>query len=79
VVQQIIGYVLIVLGIAMEVIGVLVWLGQIKLPPGTMLFQSAGPWDFLTELLKKAPWTAVVGLLLIYAGLKMIGSAILPF
>jgi hypothetical protein len=40
--------------------------------------QSVSFWDVLLELLKRAPWPAAVGLMMIYAGLKMIGI-ILPF
>lgn len=60
----------------MVIIGVLVWLGLIKRPPGSMLVSELGPWDFLTELLKQAPWTVAVGLLLIYSGLKTIGVSL---
>jgi len=35
-------------------------------------------WDVLLELTKRAPWPALVGLLNIYAGLKLIGVN-LPF
>lgn len=74
--QTIIAYLLIIIGIAMEIISVLVWLGALK-PAGESL-RSASFWDVLLELAKRAPWTAVVGLLMIYAGLKLLGVA-LPF
>jgi hypothetical protein len=77
-VQLIAGYILILLGVVMEVIALLVWLGVIKPPAAGMLMDAAGPWDFLIALLGKAPWCAVVGLLLIYGGLKCVGVA-LPF
>jgi len=76
--QEVIGYVLIILGAIMEIISVLVWLGVLKPVSTSVTLQAATFWDVLLELAKKAPWTAVVGLLLIYAGLKMIGVA-LPF
>jgi len=61
----------------MEVISVLVWLGVLK-PAGTKALRSVTFWDVLLELLKRAPWPAAVGLLMIYAGLKLLGVA-LPF
>jgi len=39
---------------------------------------SVSFWDVLLELAKRAPWLTVVGLLMIYAGLKLIGVT-LPF
>ncbi len=74
--QTIVAYLLILIGIAMEVVSVLVWLNVLK-PAGEML-RAASFWDVLLELAKRAPWTAVVGLLMIYAGLKLLGVA-LPF
>jgi len=74
------GYLLIIVGLAFEIIAVLVWLGVVKpassAQPQTL--EGATPWDLLIALLQKAPWTAVVGLLLIYAGLKLVGVD-LPF
>lgn len=69
--QTIIAYLLILIGIAMEVISVLAWMGVIK-PTGEAL-RSASFWDVLLELAKKAPWPAIIGLLMIYAGLKLLG------
>jgi hydrogenase/urease accessory protein HupE len=76
--QMIIGYLLIILGVAMEIISVLVWLGVLKPAAEGAALQSVTFWDVLLELTKRAPWPAVVGLLNIYAGLKLIGVA-LPF
>ncbi len=76
--QAIIGYILIIIGLLFEIVSVLVWLGVIKPAPAPVTLQQASFWDVLLELTKKAPWTAIVGLLLIYAGLKMVGVA-LPF
>jgi len=76
--QNVVGYLLILVGVGMEIISVLVWLGVLK-PVTTMnTLQSASFWDVLLELTRRAPWTAIVGLLLIYAGLKLLGVA-LPF
>jgi hypothetical protein len=76
--QNVVGYLLILVGVGMEVISVLVWLGVLK-PVTTMnTLQSVTFWDVLLELARRAPWAAIVGLLLIYAGLKLLGVA-LPF
>ncbi|MEW5829991.1 MAG: hypothetical protein AB1846_13945 [Chloroflexota bacterium] len=75
--QKVTGYILIFLGIACVILSVLVWLGVISPPAGLSLGQATG-WDVLLVLLEKLPWLAVVGLLLIYAGLKMIDVK-LPF
>lgn len=76
--EMIIGYLLIIIGVAMEVISVLVWLGVLKPASEGTALKSVTFWDVLLELTKRAPWPAVVGLLNIYAGLKLIGVA-LPF
>jgi len=76
--EIIIGYLLIVVGVGMEIISVLVWLGVLKPASENAALQSVSFWDVLLELAKRAPWPAVVGLLNIYAGLKLIGVA-LPF
>lgn len=77
--QLVIGFILIILGVIMEILAILVWLGTITPAyAATRTLTGATPWDLLLELLRKDPWTAVVGLILIYAGLKMIGVN-LPF
>lgn len=76
--QTIVAYLLILIGIAMEVISVLVWLKVITPAGEIRSLRSATFWDILLELTKRAPWPAVVGLLMIYAGLKLLGVA-LPF
>ena len=76
--QTVVGYLLIFVGVGMEIISVLVWLGVLN-PDTTMnTLQSVSFWDVLLELARRAPWAAIVGLLLIYAGLKLLGVA-LPF
>ncbi len=75
--QKVTGYILIFLGIACVILSVLVWLGVISPASGLSLGQATG-WDVLLLLFEKLPWVAIVGLLLIYAGLKMIGVK-LPF
>ena len=76
--EMIIGYILIIIGVVMEIISVLVWLGVLKPASEGVALQSVTFWDVLLELTKRAPWPAVVGLLNIYAGLKLIG-VVLPF
>jgi len=76
--QLVTGYLLIILGVVMEIISVLVWLGVLKPVSPSVTLQAATVWDVLLVLAQKAPWTAVVGLFLIYAGLKMVGVS-LPF
>ena len=76
--EMIVGYILIILGVIMEIISVLVWLGVLKPVSEGAALQSVTFWDVLLELTKRAPWPAVVGLLNIYAGLKLIGVN-LPF
>ena len=76
--QLVTGYLLIILGVVMEIISVLVWLGVLKPVSPSVNLQAATVWDVLLVLAQKAPWTAVVGLFLIYAGLKLVGVS-LPF
>jgi hypothetical protein len=76
--EMIVGYILIILGIILEIISVLVWLGVLKPVTNGKPLKSVTFWDILLELTKRAPWPAVVGVLNIYAGLKLIGVA-LPF
>ena len=75
--QTFVGYLLIIVGLALVILAVLVSLDIIK-TPGPLIPQEASWIDFLIALLDKAPWFGVVGLLLIYAGIKMIGVD-LPF
>ncbi|HVN15645.1 MAG TPA: hypothetical protein VMT73_07875 [Anaerolineales bacterium] len=76
--QIVIGYLLILVGLGMEVVSVLVWLGVLETVDETITLHSVSFWDVLLELSKRAPWPAIVGLLMIYAGLKLLGVA-LPF
>lgn len=76
--QTIVAYLLILVGVGMEIVSVLVWLGVLKPADAGKSLQAVSFWDVLLELSKRAPWAAVVGLLMIYAGLKLLGIA-LPF
>ena len=76
--EIVIGYLLVIVGVAMEIISILVWLGVLKPATEGKALKSVTFWDVFLELTKRAPWPAVVGLLNIYAGLKLIGVS-LPF
>ena len=76
--QVVVAYLLILVGVGMEIISVLVWLGVLKPVTNVKTLQSVSFWDVLLELAKRAPWAAVVGLLMIYAGIKLLGIP-LPF
>ena len=76
--QTIVGYFLIIVGAAMEIVSVLVWLGVLKPAADSKSLRAATFLDVVLELVRRAPWPAAVGLILIYAGLKMIG-VVLPF
>jgi len=76
--ETVIGYLLIIVGIGMEIVSLLVWFGVLKPTENGVALRAATFWDVLLELAKRAPWPAVVGLLNIYAGLKLIG-VVLPF
>ena len=76
-IQIIVGYILILLGIGFLVLSVLVWFGVIK-PKPKLLISDATLIEILIAMIQYLPWTAAVGILLIYAGIKMIGVP-LPF
>ena len=76
--EMVIGYLLIIVGVGMEIISLLVWFGVLKPATNGTALNAVSFWDVLLELAKRAPWPAVVGLLNIYAGLKLIGVT-LPF
>ena len=75
--QKVTGYILIFLGVACIILSVLTWLGVITVPLQTAVGEATG-WDVLILLLDKLPWVSVIGLMLIYTGLKMIDVK-LPF
>jgi len=75
-IQIIVGYVFIFSGLALVFLAVLAWLGKLK--PKLVDLAAASGWDVLLALVQKLPWIVFVGLLLVYAGLELIGVA-LPF
>ena len=76
--QKSVGYLMIFLGIVFLILNVAVWLGIIITTSGGTMLAQATAWDVLLALVNKLPWLSIVGLLLIYAGMKMIGVK-LPF
>ena len=76
-VNQLLGCLLILVGLVLVVLPVLAWAGVFQ-PVGIRAVGTATPWDVILLLAQTIPWVAVLGLLLIYAGLKLLGVA-LPF
>jgi len=75
--QKVLGCVLILVGVVWIGLSVLVWLGVIH-AAGAMAVGSASGWDVLIALIKKLPWLTIVGLIQIYAGIKMFGVNLSP-
>ena len=75
--QAAIGYGMIVIGTIITLLPVLAWLKVIT-PKEAQLTESTSKWDVLLLLLQKLPWTAIVGLLLVFAGLLVTGVIDLP-
>jgi hypothetical protein len=75
--NQILGALLILVGPVLVVLPVLAWVGVFQ-PVGIRAIGTATPWDVLLLLAQTIPWVAALGLLLIYAGLKLLGVT-LPF
>ncbi|MEW6406796.1 MAG: hypothetical protein AB1649_33870 [Chloroflexota bacterium] len=78
IVEKVVGYLLIIIGAGMEVVTVLVWLGVLKPAVTNLAAAAISFWDILLALVQNAPWPAAVGLLMIYAGLKLL-KVNLPF
>jgi uncharacterized membrane protein YidH (DUF202 family) len=75
--NQILGSLLILVGLVLVVLPVLAWAGVFQ-PVGIRALGTATPWDVILLLVQTIPWVAVLGLILIYAGLKLLGVT-LPF
>jgi hypothetical protein len=71
--QVVFGYMLIILGVFLIVIAVLEKIGILKRDEA-LRSKAAGPWDVILEIAKKAPWTATIGIVLIFFGLELIGT-----
>lgn len=75
--NQVLGALLILVGLALVVLPVLAWAGVFQ-PVGIRAIGAATPWDVVLLLAQTIPWVAALELLLIYAGLKLLGVT-LPF
>lgn len=71
--QVILGYVLIILGVFLVILPVLGKIGILK-KFQMLKSKAAGPWDVLLVLAKKTPWPAIIGIVLIFLGLELIGT-----
>ncbi|HET7009170.1 MAG TPA: hypothetical protein VFI11_00220 [Anaerolineales bacterium] len=70
--QMFLGTLMVIVGLALIVVSVLVWVGVIS-PKGRMgMAETTWP-DVAKEVLNKVPWVALVGLALIYLGLRAVG------
>jgi hypothetical protein len=69
----VLGIIMIILGLILVILGVLVFFKIIKVPDGQRMLKDTGFFDLLKELLMRAPWLVVVGLLLIWMGMKLVG------
>jgi hypothetical protein len=74
--DAIVGGLLTLIGLALVVLEVLILIGVIQVPTAQDLLQ-ANVWDFLILLLDRAGWLVIVGLLLIYGGVRVLGVQLL--
>ena len=74
-VDLVLGVLLVISGLFLIFLQVAVWLGWVTLP-GPKQLQTAGWWDFLLELVKRLPPLFIVGLILIYCGLRLLGVSL---
>lgn len=73
------GYIMIALGLIMIGLAVYVWfIEETSQEDREMKRAQMGWWDLLKALLEKAPWVAVVGLLLILFGMLLVGVDLGP-
>jgi hypothetical protein len=77
VLDAIVGGFLTLSGLALVVLEVLVLIDVVQVPTGRDLLQEANVWDFLILLLDRARWLVVVGLLLTYGGVRVLGAQLL--
>ena len=68
-----VGWLMVVSGLALVLVAGVAWLGAATRPSGTMRIGDASVFDLLVELLHQAPWVAVVGGLLIWVEVKLLG------
>jgi hypothetical protein len=68
------GYIMIALGLIMIGLAVYVWFVEETKPEDRAMTRGEMGWlELLKALLEKAPWVAVVGLLLILFGMVLVG------
>ena len=76
VLDAIVGGLLTLSGLVLVVLEVLILIGVVQVPTPRDLLQ-ANVWDFLILLLDRAKWLIVVGLLLIYGGVRVLSVQLL--
>jgi hypothetical protein len=75
--DAILGILLILSGLVLIDLKVLIVFGFIQVPT-LQGFAQANQWDFLIKLVEQADWLVVVGLILVYAGLRLLKVVSLP-
>ena len=71
--DAIVGGLLTLSGLALVVLEVLILIGVIQVPTVRDLLLAPNVWDVLILLLDQARWLVVVGLVLIYGGVRVLG------
>ena len=69
---SVVGILLVVAGLIFVTLAILAWLGVVT--PAKRLGIAEATWpDVAVEILKTVPWVALVGLALVYVGLRALG------
>jgi hypothetical protein len=73
--REIFGYVFLGIGLVVVILQILAWIGAFTPKQGRLNDPAGQPglYDVLLALIQKLPWVAILGLLLIVAGLILIG------
>ena len=71
--DAIVGGLLTLSGLALVVLEVLILIGVVQVPTSRDLLLAPNVWDVLILLLDRARWLVVVGLLLTYGGVRVLG------
>jgi len=66
------GYLLVAAGLVFVTLAILAWLGVVSPVKGLKSTETGWP-DVAVAVLKTVPWVALVGLALIYVGLRALG------
>lgn len=72
-----IGYLLTLVGLVFVILAVLGWLGLVTPRKALAIAETSWP-DVAIAIIKTVPWVALVGLALIYVGLRTIGVVLSP-